>query len=243
MRAKYSLAVASWLVFLSAVPAGFAQAPRGIFVTPIANAPFMAVVDEQRTNILPNGAVVNLKTIQAIARSSQGQIYNEGRPLVPLSFAGTPPIVDSHIYDPQTRLNTFLYPQRMTGWQGRTPRPPETVPPDLYATPTANSLPLNQFTKEEDLGTKNMEGVPVHGVRETQTIPAAQSGTGQEVTVTDEYWYSDDLRLNMLIKHNDPRSGSVTFTVTQVSRTEPDASIFEIPSGYKLSGPAVQGVR
>ena len=85
-----------------------------------------------------------------------------------------------------------------------------------------------------------MEGVTVHGVRETQIIPAAQNGTAKEVTVTDEYWYSDELRLNMLVKHNDPRTGSVTTTVTQVTRTEPDAAIFEIPSGYKLDGPAVQ---
>jgi hypothetical protein len=35
----------------------------------------------------------------------------------------------------------------------------------------------------------------------------------------------------------------VTTTVTQVTRTEPDAGIFEIPSGYKLDGPAVQGAR
>jgi hypothetical protein len=243
MRAKYFLTVAPWLVFVSAVLWVQSQAPRGIFVTPIANEPFMAVVDEQHTNFQPNGTVLVLKTIHAIARSTQGQIYNESRPLVPASYPDTPPIRVMHIYDPRTRLNTFLYPQQKTGWQGRIPHPPSTVPPDLYATPAANSLPLNQFTKEEDLGTRTMESVPVHGVRETQTIPAAQNGTGKEVTVTDEYWYSDDLRLNMLVKHNDPRTGSVIITVTQVTRTEPDAAIFEIPSGYKLDGPAVQAAR
>jgi len=240
MRAKYALTIASWLAFLSAIPGALAQGSRGIFVTPIANQPFMAVVDEQRTSFQPDGTALAMKTIHAIARSTQGQIYNESRPLVPASFSGTPPIRVMHIYDPQTRLNTFLYPQQKTGWQGRTPHPPSTVPPDLYATPTANSLPSNQFTKDEDLGTQTMEGVTVHGVRETQIIPAAQNGTAKEVMVTDEYWYSDELRLNMLVKHNDPRTGSVTTTVTQVTRTEPDAAIFEIPSGYKLDGPAVQ---
>ena len=243
MRAKYALTIASWLAFLSAIPGALAQAPRGIFVTPIANQPFMAVVDEQRTSFQPDGTALAMKTIHAIARSTQGQIYNESRPLVPASFTGTPPIRVMHIYDPQTRLNTFLYPQQKTGWQGRTPHPPSTVPPDLYATPTANSLPVNQFTKDEDLGTQTMEGVSVHGVRETQTIPAGQNGAAKEVTVTDEYWYSDELRLNMLVKHNDPHTGSVTTTVTQVTRTEPDAAIFEIPGGYKLDGPAVQAAR
>jgi hypothetical protein len=242
MRAKYALTIACWFVLLSTVTGTIAQAQRGIFVTPIANEPFMAVVDEQRTSVQPDGTVLALKTIHAIARSTQGQIYNEARPLVPAAFPGTPPIRVMHIYDPQTRLNTLLYPEQKTGRQNRAPHPPSTAPPDLYATPAANSLPVNQFSKEEDLGTETMEGVSVHGVRETQTIPAAQNG-GKEVTVVDEYWYSDELRLNMLVKHTDPRTGSVTMTVTQVTRTEPAAAIFEIPSGYKLTGPAAMAGR
>jgi hypothetical protein len=39
----------------------------------------------------------------------------------------------------------------------------------------------------------------------TQTLTSAESGTGQEVTVTNEYWYSEALRLNLATKHNDPR--------------------------------------
>jgi hypothetical protein len=53
---------------------------------------------------------------------------------------------------------------------------------------------------------------------------------------TDEYRYSDDLRINLIIKHSDPRTGSVTMTVTQVIRTEPDSARFEIPDGYKPTG-------
>jgi hypothetical protein len=78
-----------------------------------------------------------------------------------------------------------------------------------------------------------MEGVDVQGLRETQTIPAKANG-GREIKVVDEYWYSDELRLNMLVIHKGPRTGEQTTTVTQVSRSEPDAAIFEIPSGYKL---------
>ena len=38
--------------------------------------------------------------------------------------------------------------------------------------------------KKEDLGTRTMEGVEVHGVRDIQTIPAEANG-GKEVTVVD----------------------------------------------------------
>jgi hypothetical protein len=80
-----------------------------------------------------------------------------------------------------------------------------------------------------------MEGLAVRGVRETQIIPAENSGTGKEVVVTDEYWYSEDLRINLLIKHSDPRKETVTMTV-QVAPSEPDVSFFEIPKGYKPAG-------
>jgi hypothetical protein len=79
-----------------------------------------------------------------------------------------------------------------------------------------------------------MENVEVHGTRKSKTIPAQFSGTGQAIIVTDEYWYSEDLHLNMLVKHNDPRTGEQTVTVTHVNRAEPDQTMFQVPSGYKI---------
>src|SRR5215471_865991 len=120
---------------------------------------------------------------------------------------------------------------------GTVNRPPETQPPALLdGSTTGNSIPRNDFTKQEDLGNRQMEGLAVHGVRETQTIPAENSPAGKEIVVTDEFWYSADLRINMLIKHSDPRTGSVTMTVTQVKRSEPDPALLEIPEGYKPFG-------
>ena len=77
-----------------------------------------------------------------------------------------------------------------------------------------------------------MQGVSAHGLRHTQTIPAASGGAGKDIVVTDEYWYSEDLRINVLLKHDDSRTGSVILTVTQIARTEPNASLFQIPDGY-----------
>ena len=112
-------------------------------------------------------------------------------------------------------------------------RPPETTPPALlYASPTGTNLPTNPYLKEEDLGVHEIDGVSAHGVRETQIIPANTSGAGREFQVTDEFWYSQDLRINLIIRHNDPRTGSVAMTVTHITRTDPDPSRFQIPEGY-----------
>jgi hypothetical protein len=238
MRGLFSLTAVSWLLLLvvvAAAPGASAQAGGpDIFVTPFPNAPFSGTINVERSMVHRNGSIINLKTIRGIGRDSRGRIYNESRELVPVSSNTTPQVLNIHLYDPQTRISTMLNTSKRIYSTMTVNRPPATEPPALlYASSTANGLPQNQFTKEEDLGTQEIEGVPVHGVREIQTIPAESSDTGKEIVVTDEYWYSEDLRINLVIKHSDPRTGTVTMKVTQIARTEPDPALFEIPDGYK----------
>jgi hypothetical protein len=49
--------------------------------------------------------------------------------------------------------------------------------------------------------------------------------------------------MNVMVKHSDPRTGSVTMTLTQATRTDPDPSLFQIPEGYKPIGGAVAGIQ
>jgi hypothetical protein len=240
MRCRFSVSAAcfvvAWFVTawcLAAAPQAASAQPRlDVFVTPFPNAPFSGVIQVQRTFVDKDGNVSNYKTMRNIGRDTQGRIFNEVRTLEPLSFAGQPDVRGILIYDPQTRTSTHLNPQAHTFTTGTVNRPPETVPPALlYASPTGTNLPQNPYLKEEDLGVHEIDGVSAHGVRETQIIPADTSST-REIQVTDEYWYSPDLRINLIIRHNDPRTGSVTMTVTQITRTDPDPSRFQIPEGY-----------
>lgn len=219
-------------VFLVIANAGAFAQRAGIFVTPVPNAPFRGVVEVQRSIVQKNGTEINLKTMRIIARDGAGRIYTETRELVPASSSTAPLLLRVLIYDPQTRVSTVLFPRRQIYRSRVVNRPPSTDPPgQLDASAAGANLPLSQFTKLEDLGTREMDGLQVHGVRETQTLPA--SGEGQPVVVTDEYWYSDYLHLNVVVKHSDPRTGSVTTTLTRVSQNEPDPSLFAIPNGYK----------
>jgi hypothetical protein len=234
MRRRFSLCVFTLLLLATAT--AWPQRGTDVFVTPIPNAPFTAVIKVERSFVQRDGSIAQFKTVREIGRDSRGRIYNESRTLLPVANTGTPQVLRVHLYDPRTRTSTMLNPQERTFWTGTVPRPPETVPPTLLPSPAGNSLPQNEFTKEEDLGNRQMEGLPVRGIRETQTIPAPSSGTGKEMVVSDEYWYSDDLRINLMMKHSDPRTGTVTLTVTQVARTEPDAARFEVPEGYTKAG-------
>jgi hypothetical protein len=240
MRRRSSLATLSiflsvgLLSLLTLVPAASAQGNPDIFVTPVPNAPFSAVAELERTVIRPDGSSFTLRSIRQIWRDSRGRIHNELRAGVPASGADVSPLIRVHLFDPQTRVSTWYDPRTRVFWSQTGSHPPATVPPAPRFGSAANQgLPQNDFTKQEDLGIREMEGVSVHGIRETQTIPAESSETGKEVVITDEYWYSEDLRINLLIKHTDPRSGTATLTVTQISRTEPDSTFFEVPEGYQ----------
>lgn len=204
----------------------------GVFVTPVPNVPMTAVVEVQSTQMLDDGTSVSKKTFNNIARDSQGRIYNERRALEPDSFDGTPPIISMHIYDPDTKLNTFMeVDTRLARQSVRL----ETTPALVLAEGRPSVAPVNRpGYQEQDLGTESMENVVVHGLRKTRTIPANASGTGKPIVVTDEYWYSEELHLNMLVKHDDPRTGQQTVAVTQVNRSEPPPATFEIPADYKI---------
>jgi hypothetical protein len=184
----------------------------------------------QSTQILIDGSTNVRKSFANIARDSQGRIYNERRQLVNPSFTGTPQIVSFHIFDPNTRLNTFLDPSTHLARQS-TWHPPESTAEQTAGSSVSARDPLVQ---EKDLGTEIMDGLSVHGTLKTRMVPAAVSGTGRDVVVTDEIWYSDELHLNMLEKRDDPRTGKQTLTVTRVDRSEPNHAMFEVPADYKV---------
>lgn len=234
MRRLISLPVLLFVILV--VSSAQAQNPD-IFVTPIPDNPFTGTVNVERSFVQKDGQIMKSKTAREIGRDSRGRIFNEMRTLVPASSNESPQVVGIHIYDPETRVTIMVNDRQHTFRKGTVNHPPEAVPPSfLTASSGLNTLPQNQFTREEDLGNKVIEGLAVHGVRQSQTIPAPNGG--KSVVITDEYWYSEDLRINLVLKHNDPRTGGVTMTVTGIKRSEPDPARFEIPAGYNPAGVA-----
>jgi hypothetical protein len=210
-----------------------AQDPRanGTFVTPIPDAPFTAVDKVEQTRIAPDGTLVNLQITRAIARDSRGRIYKVARLPRQTTENGASSIYIIEIYDPQTKTYTLLYPRSRTFWKGDLDHTPNLLAQEyFYGSPMHNGLPVYHYSREQDLGMRTMQDLSVHGILETETVV---DDKGKTIDATDEYWYSDDLRLSLLAKCKLPGGGSVTVTVTQITRTEPDPKLFDIPSGYR----------
>jgi hypothetical protein len=89
----------------------------------------------------------------------------------------------------------------------------------------------------ESLGTQFMEGIVVEGTRTTVTIPAGQIGNELPIHIVSERWYSPDLKVLVLSRQSDPRFGETTYRLTNLTRAEPPARLFEIPADFTVIDP------
>lgn len=102
--------------------------------------------------------------------------------------------------------------------------------------------------KEEQLGKQIIEGVEAEGTRTTVTIPAGEIGNERAIEIVSERWYSPDLQLVVMTRNSDPRTGETTYKLTNINRTEPAKSLFEVPSDFTIKegpgfGPKIAPMR
>ena len=190
----------------------------------IPNAAFSATTMMDNTHTLADGTTVTTKTMTTIARDSKGRTHNENRYYLKPSDNGEGRIRDITIFDPITRTRTTLTPVASQATVVVLP-PPQ----DRSASPATRSQP-----EREDLGLSSIDGLSVHGFRQSRTLQEGEDGNDRPITITDEYWYSDDLQMKITVKHTDPRHGTQFVVLTQLKRDEPDHEMFEIPSGYAV---------
>ena len=99
----------------------------------------------------------------------------------------------------------------------------------------------------ESLGTQTIDGIVADGARTTVTYPEGYFGNDRPITTVTEVWNSPDLQLAVLTKTSDPRSGDTTTKLENISGTDPDPALFQLPPDYTVSeipqSPAVTVVR
>jgi hypothetical protein len=120
----------------------------------------------------------------------------------------------------------------------------EGGPGGTYAFRTSKA-PGNEV--KEQLGKQMIEGVEAEGTRTTVTIPTGEIGNERPIEIVSERWYSPELQLVVMTRHSDPRFGETTYKLTNISRTEPAKTLFEVPADYTIKtylvGPGVAPLR
>ena len=109
--------------------------------------------------------------------------------------------------------------------------------PTMSATPSDRPHPQIQ---KESLGTDTIEGLAAEGTRTTVTYPEGMVGNDRPITTVSEVWMSGELRMPVLSKMSDPRNGDSTTKLINVSLTEPDPSLFQVPADYQIIDPQQQ---
>ena len=87
---------------------------------------------------------------------------------------------------------------------------------------------------KEQLGKQMIEGVEAEGTRTTVTIPAGEIGNERPIEIVSERWYSPELQLVVMTRHSDPRFGETTYKLTNINRSEPAKTLFEVPADYTI---------
>jgi TonB family protein len=111
----------------------------------------------------------------------------------------------------------------------RTPAPGQTPDGDSLPMKTAMPKPVT-----ESLGKQTIEGVEAEGTRTTVTFPAGMMGNERPINIVSERWYSPELQTVVMTKHSDPRFGETSYRLTNINRSEPARTLFEVPSDYTL---------
>lgn len=91
-------------------------------------------------------------------------------------------------------------------------------------------------TRTEELGTRDFEGVSAEGTRKTTIIPAGAIGNERPLEIVYERWFSKELGLVVFSRNSDPRFGEQTYKLTNIVRSEPDPSLFSVPTEYRKIG-------
>jgi len=201
----------------------------------VTGAPITATISVTHDQTLADGNTIHTDNSSTEYRDSQGRVRKE----VPFKLA-TPATGATEgsmivIMDPVAGKRYVLNPQKKTAHEMPLRPPKERAGtrggPDG---PEPRWKAAGNDVTTEQLGTKTILGLSATGTRMTRTIPAGQIGNTKPISVVTERWVSPDLQIPLSMTHMDPMMGTMTSTVTSITRGEPDASLFQVPSDYKI---------
>jgi hypothetical protein len=217
------------------VDGGVSETLQSIYIPPMLNAPFTAVVHTEWAKPLPGAGSYTLVNQRQVARDSQGRIYEERWLLVPKGGKLESVMNVIQIADPNahTLYNCFLLrsPHSCTLQKFAERALTAYIPPVLA---TGHLAGDTGFTLHENLGTRSIQGIDTVGTRDTTTFNSGTFGNDRAFDVVREFWTDTELGVNLLSELDDPRIGRQTFTLTDLSLSEPNPELFELPAGYQV---------
>lgn len=242
--------------FLGDVPLAFVAAEAGMGPI-VRGAPYSGEGVTTMTQTLADGTRIERTVRARFYRDGEGRTRREQTilGLGPLGESQTVTIVDP-VAGVMYGLNPAAHEGRRSqipspGARRGAPPPPPPPPPgggDIGATappppppppPGARSRggppPQGVPNVPESLGTRQIDGIAATGTKRMEVIPVGRIGNDRPIEITDERWESRELKVLLLSRHHDPRTGDVEYRLMNVSRTEPPRELFAPTSDYVIT--------
>ena len=201
---------------------------------PVLHAPFSGEPERETSRTLPDGTHVNrVATDRGIKvwRDSQGRVRIE-QSFLAGRRANVPTLVQ--IDDPVGGVIYILDAATKTAHRAKVAvmaqRDVEKIAAGRAMVVGIGPLPA----RPEDLGTQVIDGVTVQGTRTIRVDPPGSAGNDAPLTVTTETWFSTELDLAIRTIVSDPRAGTQTNSIVNLSRAEPDPTLFFPPVDYTV---------
>ncbi|HWQ54303.1 MAG TPA: hypothetical protein VN442_11500 [Bryobacteraceae bacterium] len=216
----------------------------GMAVEPVKGAPYSAQAVTETIQVLADGNRIQRKITSSVYRDSEGRTRREQSmagfgPLAPPD--GGPEMI--FIADPVAGTSYMLDSRTRTAHASGAPAAAMTIRHKMKEgnqiferrIQIAPGRPAERPEfKSASLGTQMIEGVLAEGTRTVTVIPAGQMGNERPIEIVSERWFSPELKTVVMSRNNDPRTGETTYRLTNLSRSEPPRSLFEVPADYTI---------
>jgi len=210
----------------------------------VTGSPYSANQATESIQTLADGThVTQTRNTSHITRDSRGRTRTE-RPILVTRGENGWNLTVPEIRDPVDGIYYILDQQNKVAHRFATPSAPTAPAATLPAigpqmqvgTPSPKPVTDGKRpeTSNEKLGSQMMEGVMVEGYRSTTTWPVGTQGNDRPIVSTHESWISEELKTEVFMKNSDPRFGENIFKLTNLERTEPDLTLFQVPPDYTV---------
>jgi hypothetical protein len=222
----------------------------------VKGAPYSADAVTERLQTLSDGNRISHKNTSQVFRDADGRVRREqtfgmignwvsaDRPEKTI-FINDPVSGTHYVLDPENQTATKMKSDKTTFEKGVKVEgnQVDVEDEDVFMAPvpgpafkqTMRYKNNAENTRTESLGKQTMEGVDVEGSRRITTIPEGEIGNERPIEMITEKWYSPELKVYVMTKHTDPRFGETTYRLTNIRRGDQDPSLFQVPTGYKVT--------
>jgi len=197
--------------------------------TPVTGAPYSAIETVQSQETLNDGNKILGQQQTKVFRDRDGRVRRERT----FTHGSAAPQTMVSIFDPVAGSSYVLDPAKSSAVKAELP--PARTGQMNWSNHASGSRKGNAQTQTENLGTQSVNGVPATGTRVTMTIAAGAIGNVQPIQTVRETWISTDLKVPVMIKTTDPRFGTRVVQLTNIVQSDPDPSLFQVPSNYTVT--------